>query len=715
MKVWSYYHDMNDAIDGIKDSDETYAYQLYPLRRVKEDAAAYRDRCKQEQQQRDNYSCCSSTNGGGDVDGRVQENDGGSSKSNAFPSLSSSSLLLDSETKAMLDKNDEWEKRLQKFLVRPNSLYHLLNERRGSHEERRNFYGNLLRFIQKCKSCSDATAATAKRINDNDDVIMKSTSANSSSETLEEVSYTSTQFKGVRLPRDLAVLEYCASKFLAHISRLQNGGRSAPSNDSSSLTNTGKVSKVDNIIDDTNEDGLVLQIKIKKCDASSFNGYGLNIASSTSSYASTSSWKVVGDAPIVVRIPPTLTVMDLRRLLGHCLSRALKLNSWDNHRESDLDASLQLSPEMSIMRQVAISYESSDRGGTRSNSRYFNNGGVSDGITHLGAVTTDQYPTNGNPAKQPPFAKSNDNKEKTFVASLVGVGSGAIVVSWPSHLNDILDESVLSTKEEFLTQEQRKEKEEEETESSTSSISVMKKKGISIMNCIEKYCEMEQLDESDTWYCNKCKKHVRAWKQFSLYRTPLILIVHLKRFHYSPTTHRRNKIDTLIDFPLTGLDLRDIVNHNWKDGQEPMYDCYAVSNHFGGLGGGHYTAYARADNGVWCNFDDSRVTSGVDEREVVSSAAYCLFYKRRDVISVAADNSATTEENFDSNLTRQYCPVSPCTSSCLEVDEESPSHRMQPFHVEVDNNGDDAGSADSSICSYATPVATLNDSDDEMA
>jgi len=24
-----------------------------------------------------------------------------------------------------------------------------------------------------------------------------------------------------------------------------------------------------------------------------------------------------------------------------------------------------------------------------------------------------------------------------------------------------------------------------------------------------------------------------------------------------------------------------------------LYDLYAVSNHFGGLGGGHYTAYAK--------------------------------------------------------------------------------------------------------------------------
>jgi len=153
---------------------------------------------------------------------------------------------------------------------------------------------------------------------------------------------------------------------------------------------------------------------------------------------------------------------------------------------------------------------------------------------------------------------------------------------------------------------------------------------ISVLDCIREYCQMEQLEDSEMWYCNKCKEHVCAWKQFHLYRTPPILIIHLKRFHYSPLTHRRDKIDLLVDFPLRGLDLTNEVM-NSEDGKEPIYDCYAVSNHFGGLGGGHYTAYALNDEGEWCNFDDSRVTKNIDESEVISSAAYVLYYRRRDV------------------------------------------------------------------------------------
>jgi ubiquitin carboxyl-terminal hydrolase 4/11/15 len=60
------------------------------------------------------------------------------------------------------------------------------------------------------------------------------------------------------------------------------------------------------------------------------------------------------------------------------------------------------------------------------------------------------------------------------------------------------------------------------------------------------------------------------------------------------------------------------------------YDLIAVANHYGGLGGGHYTAYAKNINtGSWHYFDDSNVNAA-SEDNVVSKAAYVLFYQRRE-------------------------------------------------------------------------------------
>ncbi|CAO3601353.1 unnamed protein product [Absidia cylindrospora] len=61
------------------------------------------------------------------------------------------------------------------------------------------------------------------------------------------------------------------------------------------------------------------------------------------------------------------------------------------------------------------------------------------------------------------------------------------------------------------------------------------------------------------------------------------------------------------------------------------YDLYAVSNHYGSLTGGHYTACVRNGyRGEWHNFDDTRF-SVCDESKVKSHAAYNLFYVRSTV------------------------------------------------------------------------------------
>ena len=53
-------------------------------------------------------------------------------------------------------------------------------------------------------------------------------------------------------------------------------------------------------------------------------------------------------------------------------------------------------------------------------------------------------------------------------------------------------------------------------------------------------------------------------------------------------------------------------------------------NHFGGLGGYEEKGVSSSP---CCIFDDSQVTTCVVESEVaVSNAAYCLYYKRKDVV-----------------------------------------------------------------------------------
>ena len=84
-------------------------------------------------------------------------------------------------------------------------------------------------------------------------------------------------------------------------------------------------------------------------------------------------------------------------------------------------------------------------------------------------------------------------------------------------------------------------------------------------------------------YCPSCQKPQQATKKFDLWSLPSILVVSLKRFSFN--RYWRDKLDTHVDFPTRGLDMKPyIINNNHG---EAVYDLLAVSNHYGGMGGGH--------------------------------------------------------------------------------------------------------------------------------
>ncbi|XP_064175645.1 ubiquitin carboxyl-terminal hydrolase 15-like isoform X1 [Anguilla rostrata] len=156
-----------------------------------------------------------------------------------------------------------------------------------------------------------------------------------------------------------------------------------------------------------------------------------------------------------------------------------------------------------------------------------------------------------------------------------------------------------------------------------------KKAFFKLKDCIQLFTTKEKLGAEDPWYCPNCKQHQQATKKLDLWSLPPVLVVHLKRFSYS--RYMRDKLDSLVDFPLSDLDMSEfLINPN---AGPCTYDLIAVSNHYGGMGGGHYTAFAKnKEDDKWYYFDDSSV-SPASQDQIVSKAAYVLFYQRRDTLS----------------------------------------------------------------------------------
>ncbi|XP_051836590.1 ubiquitin carboxyl-terminal hydrolase 8 isoform X2 [Antechinus flavipes] len=143
-----------------------------------------------------------------------------------------------------------------------------------------------------------------------------------------------------------------------------------------------------------------------------------------------------------------------------------------------------------------------------------------------------------------------------------------------------------------------------------------------LQDCLRLFSKEEKLTDNNRFYCSHCKTRRDSMKKIEIWKLPPVLLVHLKRFSYDGRW--KQKLQTSVDFPLENLDLSQYVigpKNNLK-----RYNLFSVSNHYGGLDGGHYTAYCKnAARQRWFKFDDHEV-SDISVSSVRSSAAYILFY-----------------------------------------------------------------------------------------
>nr|AAM52759.1 SD04548p [Drosophila melanogaster] len=143
--------------------------------------------------------------------------------------------------------------------------------------------------------------------------------------------------------------------------------------------------------------------------------------------------------------------------------------------------------------------------------------------------------------------------------------------------------------------------------------------------CMDMYFSGERIHG---WKCPSCKTKRDAIKKLDISKLPPVLVVHLKRFYADPSNSGSYmKKQNYLRFPLENLDMNPYIARAESRAVTPKtYQLYAVSNHYGTMEGGHYTAFCKSANyGKWFKFDD-QVVSALDSSNVVSSAAYILFY-----------------------------------------------------------------------------------------
>ena len=77
------------------------------------------------------------------------------------------------------------------------------------------------------------------------------------------------------------------------------------------------------------------------------------------------------------------------------------------------------------------------------------------------------------------------------------------------------------------------------------------------------------------------------------------------------------------------MDIRKyVVEENSR--KDSFYDLCAISQHYGTLSSGHYTAFCKNEN-EWYNFDDETIKKISNINYIVSKGAYILIFRKKSL------------------------------------------------------------------------------------
>jgi ubiquitin C-terminal hydrolase len=147
---------------------------------------------------------------------------------------------------------------------------------------------------------------------------------------------------------------------------------------------------------------------------------------------------------------------------------------------------------------------------------------------------------------------------------------------------------------------------------------------VTLDSLLEGYGTPERLDEDNQWFCPTCREHVCAEKTMDLWSVATVMVIQLKRF--LTVGYSARKLETPVEYP-NEIDMGRFVVGPMSEGTN-RYRFYAVSEHGGCLGGGHYTAHAVVEGKGWYSFNDSSAYQAGQGSAHDQCGAYLLFYQR---------------------------------------------------------------------------------------
>ena len=148
---------------------------------------------------------------------------------------------------------------------------------------------------------------------------------------------------------------------------------------------------------------------------------------------------------------------------------------------------------------------------------------------------------------------------------------------------------------------------------------------IDLYDCLTNTIYNNEIDDTIK-KCDFCGLKCKYKLETRLWKTPKILILHLKRF-----TSNLKKIKTNVVYPILNLNLIKYFNQISPYKNDSLYNLIGINIHEGMFGYGHYTSYLKnMFNSKWYYYnDDNPVINIENEEQLQNKNAYILFYKQQ--------------------------------------------------------------------------------------
>lgn len=162
-------------------------------------------------------------------------------------------------------------------------------------------------------------------------------------------------------------------------------------------------------------------------------------------------------------------------------------------------------------------------------------------------------------------------------------------------------------------------------------------KTFTIYECLDHMITEEQLDADNKMNCGMCGLKNRGHSQSLLWKTPKILVLHIKRFFVNSFGIPTQKITNNVEYPITNLDLEKYFDPTSPFKKSSKYDLIGINIHqafgYGGnINSGHYTSIVKnIMNNNWYLYNDSNpLKMALTKEHLQNKDAYMLFYYRHD-------------------------------------------------------------------------------------